>query len=187
LEKVKHQQSNNNKSDESITSLTQLVEALKSAPVEQYISISNKLDLSQDDVLSYASWSDESYTRNCLELNDKFELILLCWEPGQITPIHDHGGEECWVYFVNSQFQEIIYEKEGDNLTKSSKAIVTHGDISYMSDFMGVHSLQNIGKNRGFSLHLYAKPITSCNVFNDDLDQFELVEMNYDTQIELTN
>ena len=175
-----------NKSDETITSLTQLVEALKTAPSEQFVSISNSLSLTESDVQPFSTWSKDSYTRNCLELNDRFELILLCWEPGQITPIHDHGGEECWVYFVNSEFEEVIYEKEGNDLDESSKSTASNDSVSYMSDFMGVHSLQNVGEKRGYSIHLYAKPITACNIFNDDSEEFELKEMEYDTQIELT-
>ncbi len=71
----------------------------------------------------YATWSETCYTRNCIAENEDFELILICWEKGQATAIHDHGGEECWVYFVEGEFRENIYtqEKEGElNVVKTS-------------------------------------------------------------------
>ncbi len=171
--------------DDPLTSLTQLVEILKEAPIEEFVSISKSVKLTAEDVTDYATWNSDKYTRNCVEINDRFELILLCWEPGQKTPIHDHGGEECWVYFINSEFEEVIYSTSESGLEEIQSLKVSHGTVTYMTDFMGVHSLQNIGEIRGFSLHLYAKPIKSCNVFNDSIEEFELKEMNYDSKIEI--
>jgi len=50
---------------------------------------------------------------------------------------------------------------------------------------MGVHSLQNIGDQRAFSLHLYAKPITSCHIFDPNSEQFKTKTLGYDTQLSL--
>ncbi len=38
----------------------------------------------------YAYWDSERYTRNLLAAQQRFSLILLCWEPGQHTPVHTH-------------------------------------------------------------------------------------------------
>lgn len=103
-----------------------------------------------------------------------------------MTAIHDHGGEECWVYFMDSQFEEIIYERDRSNVKRSLSKMATSGAVSYMSDFLGVHSLKNIGNSRGFSLHLYAKPIRSCNVFNHISEVFEEKEMHYDTRFKIS-
>jgi cysteine dioxygenase len=54
-----------------------------------------------------------------------------------------------------------------------------------MADFMGVHSLQNIGDQRAFSLHLYAKPIVSCHIFDPHSEQFTTKNLIYDTQVSL--
>jgi cysteine dioxygenase len=174
------------KSVQPITSLTQLIETLKTTPSGQFESVAQHLSLTKTDVLPYATFSSSSHTRNCLELNERFELILLCWEPGQMTGIHDHGGEECWVYFMDSQFEEIIYERDQSNVKRSLSKMATSGAVSYMSDFLGVHSLKNIGNSRGFSLHLYAKPIRSCNVFNHVSEVFEEKEMHYDTRFKIS-
>ena len=173
------------KSDRPITSLTQLIGTLKATPSGQFESIAQHLSLTKTDVLPYATFSPTSHTRNCLELNERFELILLCWEPGQITAIHDHGGEECWVYFMDSLFEEIIYERSQPKLRQTQSKTASNGSVSYMSDFLGVHSLKNAGNRRGFSLHLYAKPIRSCNVFNTLSDSFEKKKMTYDTQFDI--
>ena len=174
------------KSDRAITSLTQLIKTLKATPSGQFESVAQHLSLAKTDVLPYATFSSSSHTRNCLELNERFELILLCWEPGQMTGIHDHGGEECWVYFMDSLFEEIIYERSQSKLNQTQSKTATNESVSYMSDFLGVHSLKNAGNRRGFSLHLYAKPIRSCNVLNTLSDTFEEKKMSYDTQFQVS-
>ena len=129
----------------------------------------------------YATWSETCYTRNCVAENDDFELILICWEKGQATAIHDHGGEECWVYFVEGEFRENIYTQEkerGLNVVKTS--IAKPGDVAYMIDFMGYHNLENQSSKRSMSLHLYAKPIKNCNVYDSKKNQFVRKEMSYD-------
>jgi len=63
--------------------------------------------------------------------------------------------------------------------TKFSKK----NDITYMKDFMGFHRLENSANKRSMSLHLYAKPIRSCNVFNEVSKTFVLKELDYDTTV----
>ena len=63
--------------------------------------------------------------------------------------------------------------------TKFSKK----NDITYMKDFMGFHRLENSANKRSMSLHLYAKPIRSCNVFNEVSKTFVHKELDYDTTI----
>ena len=80
---------------ETYQSITELITLLSNEGHKQYADIFSSIKLSKSAFKDCSSWSDESYTRNCIVENEKFELILLCWEKGQITPIHDHGGEEC--------------------------------------------------------------------------------------------
>ena len=32
------------------------------------------------------------YTRNLVGYNNSFTLLMLCWDRGQESPIHDHAG-----------------------------------------------------------------------------------------------
>ena len=50
-----------------------------------------------------------------------------------------------------------------------------------MIDFMGFHRLENISDNKSMTLHLYAKPIRSCNVFDEDSKKFVNKDMVYST------
>ena len=39
----------------------------------------------------FALFCPHKYARNLVEFNDNFELIILCWLPGQESPIHNHS------------------------------------------------------------------------------------------------
>ena len=53
-------------------------------------------------------------------------------------------------------------------------------DISYMIDSMGFHRLENIHNERSMSLHLYAKPIRNCQLFDENSKTFVSKKMSYD-------
>ncbi|WP_233130956.1 cysteine dioxygenase [Polaribacter tangerinus] len=172
----------NEHSPEKLQSLEQLITALTESDIKKYNRIFHSVQFSQNAFDSYCSWSEDCYTRNCIIDTEKFELILICWCEGHKTPIHDHGGEECWVKVIEGCFEETIY-KEDDNgllsLVKTSKS--QKGEITYMKDFMGFHRLENIAKSNSISLHLYAKPIRSCRMLDEDSNQLVEKEMSYCT------
>jgi len=116
----------------------------------------------------YLLWNTETYARNCVFENEQFEIIALCWEPGQATPIHDHGGEECWVYMVDGTLEETRYSLNDDETFRFEKRHqCVSGDLGYMNNELGWHELANNSEHRAISLHIYCKPIQSCRVYND--------------------
>ena len=177
----------NEKTHITYQSLNELVSALTEEEKTDYNGIIRSTNLPSSIFEDYCSWSLESYTRNCIVENDKFELILLCWEKGQITPIHDHGGEECWVKVIKGELRETVYEvDEAGELSTLKSTISNTGDISYMIDFIGFHSLENLSDKRSMSLHLYAKPIRCCNTFDEALGKFISKDLVYNTVAEFS-
>lgn len=165
-----------------IQSPEELVAALSEGERTDFANIIQSINLSSTVFERYMSWCTKCYTRNCIAENEEFELILLCWEKGQKTPIHDHGGEECWVKVIQGGFKETIYRVNKDGELKSVNSIISKtGDTSYMIDFMGCHRLENINDGRTISLHLYAKPIRNCQLFDENTRTFVRKEMSYDT------
>jgi cysteine dioxygenase len=166
----------------ALQTLNDLIIALTEGERTTYNHIIHSLKIKANAFEPYAFWSNECYTRNCIEDNEKFELILICWCAGQATPIHDHDGEECWVKVIEGQFKETIYKQNGKgdmNVVKSG--ISKPNDITYMKDFMGFHTLENIADKKSMSLHLYAKPIRKCRIFDVETQVFVDKKLGYDT------
>ncbi len=162
-----------------ITSLPQLINKLNDVSKEEYKSIGVTLDIPLDEFLPYAQWSDDHYTRNCIVREKDFELILLCWEPGQSTAIHCHGGEECWVYIIDGHIEESHYQFLDDKLIVEDKVTLTTGDKSFMSDDLGYHRLDNNASRRSMSLHLYMEPIDVCTVYDNESQTFLPKSLSY--------
>ncbi|WP_223267211.1 cysteine dioxygenase [Polaribacter sp. IC073] len=172
----------NEKKTTTPQTLNDLIVALNEGERTTYNHIIHTTKLEATAFKTYASWSNNCYTRNCIVDSEKFELILICWREGDQTAIHDHGGEECWVKAIEGEFKETIYKKDETGELKAVKTTISKpNDITYMKDFMGFHRLENMSKKRSMSLHLYAKPIRNCNVFNEDLKTFENKNLDYDT------
>lgn len=167
----------------AIETIEEFVESLKEGERTTFGALLKAANLRPQQFSKYAIFSDNCYTRNCIAHNEKFELMLLCWYPKQATPIHDHGGEECWVKIIEGEFSETIYQETSDGKLKPvSKTNAHPGDITYMIDFMGYHNLKNESNKQSLSLHLYAKPIGSCNVFNEETQSFYRKQLAYDNE-----
>ena len=163
-------------------SLNELISALKNEQSTKYHDILHSMEIPKSAFEVFCSWSESTYTRNCIFENERFELILICWQSSHKTPIHDHGGEECWVKVIDGEFKETVYklnEVSEVNILKTN--LFKAGDISYMIDFMGCHQLKNLSSHRALSLHLYAKPIRNCNVYDEQSKEFVQKKMSYNT------
>ena len=167
---------------EIVNSLQQLLSLLPECEGPDYLKIAKDMNIPPSDFKPYEFWSDEGYTRNCLARTESYELLLLCWDAHQETPIHCHNGEECWVYIADGQLEEERYEmNESDDLVLVEKSICKSKDLSYMSDDMGYHLLRNPTGQRAMSLHLYINPIDQCSVYDEDEGVFIYKELEYDT------
>lgn len=167
--------------DVLITKLDSLITRLDSCSRDDYASLEANLDITGEALEPYASWSMDRYTRNCIKRTEHYELILLCWEKGQSTPIHCHGGEECWVYVVEGQIKERQYGYEDEELSLANQDDLAPGEQSFMCDDMGYHTLTNSHDGRTMTLHLYMDPIDQCTIYNSKTEDFRSVDLSYDT------
>ncbi len=169
---------------ETIETISGLISKLKENSSSEYGAILNQLELSDEYIQDCSSWSSEKYTRNCLYKDDAFELLLLCWEQGQKTPVHCHGGEECWVKLISGELNEVFYENDATQLSKAIKSqkLDVNG-LSYMNDLVGLHSLENTNNGKSISLHLYAKPIKRCRYYDTEKGAFVYNDMSYDVDL----
>lgn len=161
-----------------IHSIEDLIDSISHGTSETFETILETSEIPISCFEALASYSSEAYKRITLFENQRFELKLLCWEPGQQTPIHDHGGEECWVKFLKGDFIETIYDvSPGESAQNMKQTKPEEGQITYMIDSLGFHCLKNEGDQRGMTLHLYAKPVRSCLIYNRETEQ--ILNRNY--------
>ena len=72
-----------------------------------------RLDLREEDWKPYAFFEPSKlYTRNLVATDDEtFTLILMCWNAGKESPIHDHPCDGCWMHVCEGSVRETRYVK----------------------------------------------------------------------------
>jgi cysteine dioxygenase len=116
--------------------------------------------------------------------NEDYEFILLCWDKGSLTPIHGHDEKDCWVFQVSGQLKESRFTEIESGFELTNEMVLNAGQITYMHDRMGYHKIENLSNQRAMSLHVYACPINTCKIYNEELSQFEIKQMEYDSVAE---
>lgn len=127
-----------------------------------------------DDWRRFAFFDEECYTRNLIERNRAFELLVLCWDAGQASPIHNHEGQNCWAAVLEGPLQEVRYQValpdgpgSGEPRPPVEGPIQTSqsGEVSFIRDEIALHVIRATPRVPAVSLHLYARPYDTCNVY----------------------
>lgn len=127
----------------------------------------------------YIQFKDTGYARNVLYRDDKFEAICLCWEPGQGTAIHNHGGSYGVVYVFEGALTVDCYKRVDDgsvpNHAELQCVVTCHSPAgTLMLDRVGsTHRLVNRGDRKAISLHFYANPLATMELFDLETGRVE--------------
>ena len=133
-----------------------------------------KLKLEQKDWAPYAHFDPtRAYTRNLIYTDhETYTLLLLCWNAGAESKIHDHPCDGCWLQVLQGEVQECRYEypTEEDD-TKSLKCIADErfqqGQVAFINDSIGLHKVGNPCPSvPAVTLHLYHPPFQDCKVWD---------------------
>ncbi len=117
----------------------------------------------------------DNYARHLVHADRKrkFIVVSIVWEPGQGTPIHDHGT---WgvAGVVSNELGVTNYSRLDDRsregyaeLKESMHIIAPPGTITHvLPPDEEIHSMQNKTSKTTVSLHVYGQEIYECNMFD---------------------
>lgn len=162
--------------------------------------------LSPEALAPYIWWSSERYTRNLIYRDQRFEVLALCWMPGQHTPIHTHNGQLGWVTVVQGELEcrdyRFIKPPAEPTLPAKNSAVaqappalsrrvevelvaratcVADGTVSVVDHRQTTHQIANLERSRhgSVSLHVYSRPIDSCVLFDEKTRCWERRPLHY--------
>ena len=152
--------------------------------IGEYTNVMNTLEVKATDIEEFCHWNDAHYTRNLVSKTNAYELLILCWQPGHMAPIHNRDNQDCWMYLVQGTIEEILYShqvlEEGKmNITEEKRSLINKGNNTYINDSIGLHQLQNIGTDKAITIHLYSHPIVTCNTYNEETGFVEAKKLSY--------
>lgn len=136
-----------------------------------------------DDWERFAFFSDEHYTRNLVHSDDLFELMVVCWSPGQESPIHNHAGSNCWMGVLDGDVEEVHFDLPRDGAPPVQRHARTYrrGQVAFIRDEIALHLVRSAAPAPAASLHLYSRPIQACQLYCPETGRVEDREMCFYT------
>ena len=148
-------------------------------PVKDVSSTILNSEIQENIIKKYSHFSKSMYTRNRIYRNDDFEIILLCWLPNQMAPIHGHEGEKCWFKVINGSLKISNYSIKSLAPLKLSLEEKITASEGYLDGPADIHSIENCSNKPVITLHIYANPYDTCTVYNLKEKQIDKLKMNY--------
>ncbi len=158
----------------------------KGCAVDSYLQ---RYCFTQNDFLPFIYFREETYGRNLVYRTELYELLVLTWLPQQRTPIHDHGGQRCWMMVQSGKlfFKNFKPPHADGGPLEVLGPCETHvaGEAVYIDDGIGTHSIANASNQPAVSVHLYAAPIPRCRIYDETRRRFEWTDLQYFTSPEI--
>jgi cysteine dioxygenase len=135
----------------------------QSAPpsLEDITARLSTVEITDTDLQPYLGFKEGNYWRHRVCRNDSAEMLIICWRPGQKTPIHDHNGSHGVVRVQQGLMWETMftYDEQRGLRYKSSRECPT-GEVTG-ADVPEIHQLGNpdVSGQDLVTVHVYAPPL----------------------------
>ncbi len=148
-----------------------------------YTEILKAVQIPFDQWSSLCNFSEERYTRNCLSCCDEYELLLMCWNKDQHSPIHSYQSQESWFKVIKGELtiESFRVDSEGQSAAITNSIVIKEGEYTYLNDNMGFHRITNTGGGETVSLHLNVDRIKEWKVFNPEAKSINKQTPSYDS------
>jgi cysteine dioxygenase len=146
-------------------SFSQLIELLESQGEQpSLIEIRSWLEnvrISSSDLEPYLGFKEGNYCRHRVCRNDFIEMLVLCWQPGHRTPIHDHNGSHGAVRVHEGVLWETIFDYDDERglcyrtARECGTGVVTGAEVP------DIHQLGNpdVSERNLVTIHVYSPPL----------------------------
>lgn len=152
-------------------SLPELLERLdgcrQRVPLEALVEWLEALEVRLDEVRPWVRFGRDSYRRNLLRGSSGYHALILCWRPGQRSPIHDHRGSSCGVRVLAGVMTETVFDRtpEGWIYPTHTRELAEGGVCG--SEDADIHQVSNLRADRDLiTLHVYTPPLVRMGVYS---------------------
>lgn len=129
----------------------------------------------------YSGFSDQRYKRNNIHASRKCEIVVICFQKGQCTPIHDHGGSRgITIIREGIMTEELFLKHQTGMISPTFTRIYRHGDISYVN-LTTIHRVSNAHAHGLVTMNIYFPPLAVMNLYNPENARIEKWIADYAT------
>lgn len=144
-----------------------------------------------DSLAPYLTWDRQHYTRNLIDKSPLYELIAICWEVGQVSSVHNHRDQNCWMAvpigrLLVENYHLVSQDLTGGkcNLQKTDTVEMNIAQPCAVNPADPVHRVYNPRdfNQRAVSLHLYSRPFDTCMVYSPEQGTCGEIKLHYTTE-----
>jgi cysteine dioxygenase len=146
--------------------------------------------VSAESLAPYLTWSRQHYTRNLIDRTDLYELMAICWEVGQISSVHNHRDQNCWMAAPIGRLRvENFHLVSQDlqtghcDLQRSNTVEINISHACAVDPVDPVHRVVNPVEfnERAVSLHVYSRPFDTCVVYSPEQGTCGEIQLHFNT------
>ena len=138
----------------------------------------------------YLTWSRQHYTRNLIDRTNLYELMAICWEAGQMSSVHNHRDQNCWMAVPIGRLQvenyHLVHQDLKGGQCKLEPLNTVEMNISHpcaVNPADPVHRVVNPREfnQRAVSLHVYSRPFDTCVVYSPEQGTCGEIQLHFNT------
>ena len=158
---------------------------------EQVLRFLTENPVAPDTLERYLTWDRQHYTRNLIDKTSVYELMAICWEVGQISSVHNHRDQNCWMavpigrlLVENYRVIEQDLDKGRSRLQATDTVEMNPANPCAVNPLEPVHRVLNPKEfnQRAVSLHVYSRPYDSCVVYSPEQGTCGEIKLFYNTE-----
>ena len=165
----------------TFSALVERLNELTTAPtLEQLNSWLSEVEISQLDLQPFIGFKEGNYWRHRVCRNEAVEMLVICWRPGQKTPIHDHNGSHGVVRVQQGLMWETIFSFNGEQgLCYDTGRECPVGTVTG-AEIPDIHQLGNpeVSGQDLITVHVYAPPLGVLKTYKVGSSQVDLYTPN---------
>ena len=141
----------------SVKNLVKTLESLEEFTPESVHEVVSECDIGVEDLKNWIVYDypvSDSYGRKMVHDGGFFEVMVMCWRPGDYSAIHDHGKAEFGAVKLFGGAEHASFELEEGRLTTIARERNESGTTLKVTASL-IHQMGNPGEENFFSLHVY--------------------------------
>jgi cysteine dioxygenase len=119
-------------------------------------------------VRPFLRFSPDHYVRNLMYAGPSYQALVLCWQSGQRSPIHDHARSSCAVKVVQGVATETTFARADNGMLYATGSRRLAAGASCASQDDDVHQMSNLQPDglELITLHIYSPALVSMNMYS---------------------
>ncbi|MGH9746521.1 MAG: cysteine dioxygenase [Candidatus Acidiferrales bacterium] len=159
--------------------------------IPRVLEFTQKKALRAETLAPYLFYAKSHYTRNLIYKCELFEVLAICWDVGQVSRIHNHRDQNCWMVTPIGKLRVQNFCVENRDASHGACKLVptdfydmdaTHPAV--VAPEQPVHQVLNLAEfgERATSIHVYSYPYESCEVYSIERGSYADVPLHYSSE-----